>query len=129
MYQSKYKKRFLRWKKTCRNHIQRMKAIGTWHGLPRLTYTEWKNRLIEFQFRCAYCLQQFPEENLWLEHIVGIKEGGEHRIHNVVPTCQLCNQTKGDKTLWEFQRITSEQLFTRMKIKVEEATNVSLHEE
>lgn len=118
-YQSKYKKRFLRWKKSVRNHMARLKAEGHWHGLPRITWMEWKNRLIEFDYRCGYCLEKFDEECLWLEHIVGIKEGGEHRIHNVIPTCQLCNQQKGEKTLWEFQHITIEQLFERIKQKVE----------
>lgn len=119
-YQSKYKKRFLRWKKTTRNHVQRLKVLGKWHGLPRLTWMEWRKRLEEFDFRCAYCLDQFPEDALWLEHIVGIKEGGTHRIENVVPACQLCNQQKGDKTLWEFKQITVEELFQRVEEKVKE---------
>jgi 5-methylcytosine-specific restriction endonuclease McrA len=114
-YQSKYKKRFLRWKKNVRNHTARMKRAGTWHGLPRLTYVEWKSRLEEFDYRCGYCLLKFEEETLWLEHIVGVAEGGEHRLHNVIPSCQLCNQTKGDKSLMDFQGITRNQLFQRMK--------------
>jgi len=92
-----------------------MKLEGTWHGLPRLTYSEWKNRLIEFDYRCGYCLEKFDEDTLWLEHIVGIKEGGPHRLPNVIPSCPKCNQTKGDKTLWEYQQITIEDLFKRMK--------------
>jgi 5-methylcytosine-specific restriction endonuclease McrA len=118
-YQSKYKKRFLRWKKTTRNHVARMKAIGTWHGLPRLTWNEWKARLVEFDNRCGYCLEQFDPDVLWLEHIVGIGEGGPHRIENVIPTCQLCNQTKGNKTLWEFKEITVEELFQRVRDKID----------
>lgn len=113
-YQSKYKKRFLKWKKTTRNHVARLKLAGHWHGLPRLTWKEWKKRLVEFDYRCGYCLQKFDEDNLWLEHIVGVGEGGPHRIENCIPACQKCNQQKGDKTLWEFQQITVEDLFQRM---------------
>lgn len=118
-YVSKYKKRFLRFKKLTRNHLSRMKAIGT-HvpGSKRLSFFEWKARLEEFDFRCGYCLQQFPEENLWLEHIVGIKEGGQHHIDNCIPACQLCNQTKGDKTLFDFQGLTREALFARIHAHV-----------
>ena len=92
-----------------------MKNEGTWHGLPRLTWMEWKQRLEDFDYRCGYCLEKFDEDTLWLEHIVGIKEGGPHRIENVIPSCQLCNQQKGNKTLWEFQHITVEELFSRMQ--------------
>ncbi len=113
-YVSKYKRRFLKWKKTTRNHVSRMKLAGTWHKLPRLTWNEWKQRLEEFDYRCGYCLEKFPEDDLWMEHIVGINDGGEHRLHNVIPSCQLCNQTKGDKTLWDYQHITIEDLFARM---------------
>ena len=112
---SKYKKRFLRWKKTTRNHVARMKRQGTWHGLPRLPDSEWKQRLEEFDYRCGYCLMKFDEDVLWLEHVVGIGQGGTHRLENVIPTCQLCNQTKGDKSLEDFQGITLPQLFQRMK--------------
>jgi hypothetical protein len=99
--------------------VARLKAIGKWHGLPRLTWMEWKTRLAEFDNRCGYCLDQFPEDALWIEHIVGIGDGGEHRIHNVIPSCQLCNQTKGNKTLWDFQHITVEELFSRMQEHLE----------
>ena len=119
-YVSKYKKRFLRWKKTTRNHVERMKAIGTWHKLPRLTWMEWKGRLDEFQNHCGYCLKKFNPDVLWLEHIVGIHEHGLHRIENVIPSCQLCNQKKGNKTLWDFQQITTEELFSRIKEHLEQ---------
>ena len=53
--------------------------------------------------RCVYCLKQFDDiRDVWIEHLVGIKDGGQHRIHNCVPACPKCNQTKGDKTLEEF---------------------------
>jgi len=79
---------------------------------------EWKARLVEFDYRCAYCLEKFEEDVLWLEHIIGINDGGEHRISNVIPSCQLCNQTKGNKSLWEFKQITVEQLFERVRDKI-----------
>lgn len=80
---------------------------------------EWKQRIKEFDSRCGYCLEKFDEDDLWLEHIVGVNDGGEHRLANVIPTCPKCNQQKGNKTLWEFKQITVEQLFQRVKDHIE----------
>lgn len=118
-YTSKYQKRFLRWKKTTRNHVERLKEAGHWHGLPRLTWFEWKQRIAEFDSRCGYCLEKFDEDLLWLEHIVGVNDGGPHRLPNVIPSCQKCNQQKGSKSLWDFQQITVEELFQRMNDHLE----------
>ncbi len=125
-YQSKYKRKLLRWRKSLRNHRQRFEKMGAWDGTNRITRTQWEARLKEFDYHCAYCLVQFEEENLWLEHIVGVAAGGTHTLDNIVGACQLCNQQKGDKTLEDFQGITPEQLFARMKDFLDERAKTNL---
>jgi 5-methylcytosine-specific restriction endonuclease McrA len=57
----------------------------------------------QFDHRCAYCLAQFNNvREVTIEHLVGIQEGGTHRIENVVPACLKCNQQKGTRTVKEF---------------------------
>lgn len=85
------------WKKTTQNHMKRVT-----HGPPRLTLKEWLERLEEFEHCCAYCGDEL-EGMGWIEHLQPLSRGGVHRKENVVPSCQSCNQRKGDMTLEEFQ--------------------------
>lgn len=117
---SPFKLRQLWWRKTTRNHIERLKKVGKWHGMPRLTLREWQERWDQFDHRCSYCLKQFEDiRDVWIEHLVGIKEGGEHRIHNCVPACPKCNQTKGDKGLVEFCGIEPDQFIDHTRKRIE----------
>jgi 5-methylcytosine-specific restriction endonuclease McrA len=87
------------WKKTTQNHMKRVE-----HGLPRLTFRQWKMRLEEYENSCAYCgVKKEDPMDLWIEHLQPLSKGGFHRIENVVPACQECNQRKGDLTLEEFR--------------------------
>lgn len=86
------------WKKTTQNHMKRVE-----HPPPRLTLIEWKERLEEFEHRCAYCGQKPPEgEWLELEHLIPLTRGGFHRKSNVVPACGDCNKRKGQMTAEEY---------------------------
>ena len=124
---SAFKVQQLWWRKTTRNHVERLKAIGKWHGLPRLTLREWKERWEQFDHRCCYCLKQFDViRDVWIEHLVGIKEGGAHRIENCVPACPKCNQTKGDKTLEEFVGMGPEEF---LKVQLEKIKEMRIKED
>lgn len=87
------------WKKTTQNHMKRVT-----HGPPRLTLLEWKERLEEFDHKCAYCGQS-PEEGEWLEleHLTPLTREGLHRKENVVPACATCNKQKGTMTFEEYK--------------------------
>lgn len=86
------------WKKTTQNHMKRVQ-----HGPPRLTLLEWKQRLDEFEHKCAYCGEP-PAEGEWLEleHLTPLTRGGFHRVENVVPACGTCNKQKGTMTFEEY---------------------------
>lgn len=68
-----------------------------------LTTEEWEEILWEFGYRCAYCQ---AEEGLTQDHVTPVSRGGRHSKENVVPACELCNKSKGAKSLLEFAGIT-----------------------
>jgi 5-methylcytosine-specific restriction endonuclease McrA len=72
----------------------RQASIGT------LTVELWQERLEEFNFRCAYCLQ--PLERVTMDHMTPVTQGGLHDITNVVPACGSCNSRKNAKNLLEW---------------------------
>jgi 5-methylcytosine-specific restriction endonuclease McrA len=67
------------------------------------TPQEWQDRLIEFNYHCAYCLQKI-EGAPHREHMMPLSRGGSNFIENIVPSCATCNRKKHDKTLLEFAR-------------------------
>lgn len=64
-----------------------------------LTSTEWLAILAEANGHCAYCGK---EAKLTLDHVIPLSRGGKHSIANVVPACEHCNKSKGNKTLEEW---------------------------
>ncbi|MBS0316978.1 MAG: HNH endonuclease [Proteobacteria bacterium] len=47
---------------------------------------------------CAYCGNQFHEEDLTREHIVPFAQNGIDKWMNVVTACRACNHRKGSRT-------------------------------
>lgn len=62
------------------------------------TKSEWRLKLQEYRFRCAYCGIKgidTPERYLTRDHVVPVTNGGTDVIANVVPACVACNKAKG----------------------------------
>ena len=53
-------------------------------------------------FRCVYCGQQFPAEQLTVDHVQPRARGGDNSPGNVVTACGGCNTAKGHRKLAEF---------------------------
>ena len=53
-------------------------------------------------FRCVYCGQQFPAEQLTVDHVQPRVRGGDNSAGNVVTACGGCNVLKGHRRLSEF---------------------------
>lgn len=49
-------------------------------------------------FRCYYC---GSDDKLSIDHVIPVATGGKDNINNLVPACQPCNSTKGDRSLEE----------------------------
>jgi len=65
-----------------------------------LTHIEWLNILEEFNYKCAYCGCEFTgEKQPAKDHIIPISKGGNNTRENIVPSCQSCNSSKGNKLL------------------------------
>lgn len=50
--------------------------------------------------KCGYCFHK--ERKLTLDHIQPLSKGGEDKIHNIILTCEECNQLKGDMDIDEW---------------------------
>ncbi|HRR40402.1 MAG TPA: HNH endonuclease signature motif containing protein, partial [Syntrophales bacterium] len=58
------------------------------------TLKEWKDCLLYFDNRCAYC---GAEGDLQKEHFVALSKGGGFTKHNILPACPTCNTNKKAK--------------------------------
>ncbi len=70
---------------------------------PRFSHQDWKNCLIYFGGRCAYC-GGTPRKNqrLTKDHLLPVNSGGETVPENIVPACASCNSSKGAEDFKEW---------------------------
>jgi 5-methylcytosine-specific restriction endonuclease McrA len=55
-------------------------------------------------YRCVYCGQQFPSEDLTIDHVEARVRGGDRSDGNLVTACRACNRLKGHRRLSDFLR-------------------------
>lgn len=53
-------------------------------------------------YRCVYCGEVYPPEELTLDHVQARVRGGDHSGGNLVTACAPCNTRKGHRRLSEF---------------------------
>jgi 5-methylcytosine-specific restriction endonuclease McrA len=53
-------------------------------------------------FRCCYCGEQFPADELTLDHVQPRVRGGDRSEGNLVTACRACNTLKGHRRLSDF---------------------------
>ena len=53
-------------------------------------------------YRCVYCGEQFPIEELTIDHVEPRVRGGDRSDGNLVTACKACNTLKGQRRLSEF---------------------------
>ena len=53
-------------------------------------------------YRCVYCGERFPAEELTLDHVQPRVRGGDRSEGNLVTACRGCNTLKGHRRLSEF---------------------------
>ena len=59
------------------------------------------------EYRCVYCGEQFPAEELTLDHVQPRVRGGDRSEGNLVTACRACNTLKGQRRLSDFSTRTS----------------------
>ena len=57
----------------------------------------------KYDGHCAYCGKKIDFDDMTIDHIVAISKGGSNDIANTIPSCQLCNNQKADRTVEEFR--------------------------
>jgi len=70
----------------------------------RVSKQEWALALAEFDGTCAYCGATATAENRGIvpDHLVAVTDFGELVPGNIVPACQSCNDSRGNKPWREF---------------------------
>ena len=56
-------------------------------------------------FLCAYCLRNLadaPANQRTIDHVIPVKLGGTNHEDNLCLACKKCNDTKQDRSAWEF---------------------------
>lgn len=77
--------------------LKRRRARLAGAAVVTLTADEWAMIQAAYDHRCAYC--GVRPDVLTQDHIRPLSKGGTHEASNVVPACQSCNSSKGDREL------------------------------
>lgn len=60
-----------------------------------LTSKDWRDALIHFRGRCAYCgVRQNRKIKLTKDHVIPVSKGGKTTRNNMIPACTACNCSK-----------------------------------
>lgn len=57
----------------------------------------------KYDGHCAYCGKKIEFDDMTIDHIVPTSKGGANTLDNTIPSCQLCNNQKADKSIEEFR--------------------------
>lgn len=56
------------------------------------------NVLLRDSYQCQYCSYIPSRQNLTLDHVIPVSQGGRRTWENIVTSCIKCNQIKGGRT-------------------------------
>ena len=57
----------------------------------------------KYDGHCAYCGRKIEFDDMTIDHIVPSSKGGANTLENTIPSCQLCNNQKADRSIEEFR--------------------------
>jgi 5-methylcytosine-specific restriction endonuclease McrA len=86
-----------------------------------LTVDQWQIVKDHFNNKCAYCGKEKP---LAQEHFIPLSKGGEYTHNNIIPACQSCNCSKGNKHFDEWYP-TFEHYNKAREIKIKKFLGIS----
>lgn len=58
----------------------------------------------KYNGRCAYCGRKITINEMQMDHIISLKNGGSNNIDNINPSCRLCNERKGSMTTEAYKK-------------------------
>ena len=56
------------------------------------------------RYRCVYCGEVFPAEELTVDHVQARMRGGDRSGGNLVTACSACNTAKGHRRIADYLR-------------------------
>jgi 5-methylcytosine-specific restriction endonuclease McrA len=68
-------------------------------GFAPFTAAEWIELVERVGCLCTYCGAEVPLQEMTMDHIVALKNGGPHALHNITPACAGCNISKLNRVL------------------------------
>jgi 5-methylcytosine-specific restriction endonuclease McrA len=99
-------------------HPEHQFRMGRGRGRHRLasdlTTLQWLERIKEFDSHCGYCSGQFPQDELEIEHLIPLSDGGTHVLMNVIPVCRLCNSKRKNTPLHQWLPTLSDPYLLRV---------------
>jgi len=90
------------WQKFNKDKVNRIsqRYRATKFLLPsNLTTKQWENIKLHFNNKCCYCNKELP---LAQEHFLAVTKGGDYTLNNIIPSCQSCNSSKGNRNFFEW---------------------------
>jgi len=60
-----------------------------------LSASEWRGLCRHYDYNCLRCGKQLPQEDLTVDHVTSVANGGTSGIGNIQPLCMSCNCSKG----------------------------------
>lgn len=81
----------------------------------KITLEQWKECLKWFNYKCAYTGKELTSDDMTIEHISPLSEGGDNYIWNVIPVSRSANSSKNSEDIviwlreqkfWDLKRIT-----------------------
>jgi 5-methylcytosine-specific restriction endonuclease McrA len=66
----------------------------------RVNFTRY-NMYLRDLYQCQYCLDTFDFDDLTIDHVVPVSQGGKTEWTNCVTSCKACNWTKADQAVMQ----------------------------
>ena len=69
-----------------------------------ITSEQYKEVMSFFDWKCAYSGERLKKDTRTLDHIISLKQGGDHEIWNLVPMTRSLNSSKQEKDMLEWYK-------------------------
>ena len=69
-----------------------------------ITSEQYKEVMSFFDWKCAYSGEKLKKDTRTLDHIISLKQGGDHEIWNLVPMTRSLNSSKQEKNMLEWYK-------------------------
>ena len=69
-----------------------------------ITTEQYKEVMSFFGWKCAYSGEKLKKDTRTLDHIISLKQGGDHEIWNLVPMTRSLNSSKQEKDMLEWYK-------------------------